>query len=165
MREIVYRHEREIGNWAVERFVKSTADINVLAIVLTVRQAIKRGDGTWQLLDQGEIAKLARKIVGGLNRRIFRNAYRRKRKNLLVLCSCEGKVSRKNLHLNFAIGIPSGRTAAELIRALEEIVPRLRWIEGRRYSAEMTWDTLGWASYISKEPGALLLDQCNLASP
>jgi hypothetical protein len=158
-----YIGERLLAKAIVQSFSRSVGNEKVLAIVLTLKQFRKRRDNTWEKLSRDEVCKLAKKIGKRLNMDILKTAYRRHGQRLKMLWTLEGDGNGKHLHLNLALAVPENRILEDVKKAFELSKMGLSWTEGRRYSMIEAFDKEGWASYINKEHGAVLLDESHFS--
>ena len=157
-------HEVEIGKFVVEKFIQATDCNRIVAVVLTLRQAIKRADQTWERFTRREGEKLASELMKRVNADVLKTKYKRFNRRLATVCSLEGQTTGKRAHLNLAIEVPEWIDPIQMVQTVEKHAAALRWCSGRRsfyQPISVASELESWASYIVKEPGAVILDVCH----
>lgn len=154
-----------ITSYLAERLGLHLAEHETVAAVLTLRNAMKRPDGTWEKLTREEAGRLVVKIRHRMDKAIFKSSGRRLDRRLPILSTFEGAQVGKRLHLNFAITVPSGRTSGQVCEAFERATRGLRWCDGMRFTAEKAWSAEDWIRYICKEHDSIMLGESYFAVP
>lgn len=149
---------------AYEEWLFSLLPEQSVFVTLTMKQGIKRQDGTWGRLTKEICSRELRWFLRELDRKVFKSAASRFNQRLTRVVYLEGGTSNKQLHAHLIIGLPEPDrvSPAQFVRIIEEIWCGAAW--GRKeHDIGPTYYLPGLISYCFKTgPDAIDLDNCYL---
>jgi hypothetical protein len=159
--------KQEYAKFLLKKLRDDYSDKRFASVTLTLKQYLKRDDGTWQNLTRTEVGKCIAQLLKALNREVYGPAYRRFHKKLVVVPTIEGGVY-KNLHVHMLLQIP--KHMADQNQDFFDFVMRewrkLRWsnVAHKIVRLKTDRDVSTWTTYIMKELDCndVILDLQNL---